>query len=230
MKNPKFQIHVGKDCQFYFRLRAANGEVILSSEGYVSKSGCQNGIASVKENSSNDQRYQRKTAADGQFYFALVAANGEVIGMSEMYKSQSARDGGIDAVKRTAPEAPVEDTTWDQEGIMSRVADSLRNGDQEAATESWSHLIQSLSKSTRGVSESDVNHLIWQVISKSRLEALENEIKEWEEKLNTVGDDAQLANVDLRNMLQKQQQTLQMLASISKILHDTALAVIRKME
>jgi hypothetical protein len=49
-----------------------------------------------------------------------------------------------------------------------------------------------------------------------------------EDRLNTIGDDAQLANIDLQNMLQKQQQTIQMLSNISKVLHDTALAVIRK--
>lgn len=41
-------------------------------------------------------------------------------------------------------------------------------------------------------------------------------------------DDAQLANVDLQNTLQKQQQTLQMMSNISKMLYDTANAVIRK--
>lgn len=49
-----------------------------------------------------------------------------------------------------------------------------------------------------------------------------------ESNLQSVGDDAQLANVDLQNMLQKQQQTLQMLSNISKMLHDTAMSVIRK--
>ncbi len=59
-------------------------------------------------------------------------------------------------------------------------------------------------------------------------EGVETYIKNLEEKLNSVGDDAQLANVDLQNMLQKQQQTLQMMSNISKMLHDTALAIIRK--
>jgi len=59
-------------------------------------------------------------------------------------------------------------------------------------------------------------------------EDLETYIKNTEEKLNSVGDDAQLANVDLQNMLQKQQQTLQMMSNISKMLHDTAMAIIRK--
>jgi hypothetical protein len=53
-------------------------------------------------------------------------------------------------------------------------------------------------------------------------------IKDWEDKLNAVGDDAQLANVDLQNMLQKEQQTLQMMSNISKLLYDTALSIIRK--
>ena len=57
---------------------------------------------------------------------------------------------------------------------------------------------------------------------------LEDYISSTEDQLNTVGDDAQLANVDLQNMLQKQQQTLQMMSNISKSLHDTAMSVIRK--
>lgn len=63
----------------------------------------------------------------------------------------------------------------------------------------------------------------------NRIALLENEIARWEEKLNGVGDDAQLANVDLQNVLQKQQQILQMMSNISKMLHDTSMAVIRKM-
>jgi len=109
MNNPKFQIFVGANNQFYFRLRAANGETILSSEGYISKTSCENGISSVKANAPLDQRYQRKTASNSQFYFTLTAANSETIGTSEMYSSESARDHGIEAVKKTAPGASVED-------------------------------------------------------------------------------------------------------------------------
>ncbi len=63
---------------------------------------------------------------------------------------------------------------------------------------------------------------------RSALSILEMEIGELEELLETVGDDAQLANVDLQNILQKQQQTMQMMSQISKTLHDTAMAIIRK--
>lgn len=49
-----------------------------------------------------------------------------------------------------------------------------------------------------------------------------------EDKLNAVGDDAQLANIDLQNALQKQQQLIQMISQISKLLNDTAMQTIRK--
>ena len=60
-------------------------------------------------------------------------------------------------------------------------------------------------------------------------EELNNYIEDLEEKLQGVGDDAQLANVDLQNQLQKQQQTIQQMSNISKRLHDTAMAIIRNM-
>ena len=111
MKFPKFVIFTGGDDQYYFRLHALNAETILRSEGYVSKSGCQNGIESVKENAPDDDRYQRETSTNEQYYFNLTAANGEVIGTSEMYSSEVARDNGIRSVKSTAPRAEVDDTT-----------------------------------------------------------------------------------------------------------------------
>ena len=54
-------------------------------------------------------------------------------------------------------------------------------------------------------------------------------ISDLEEQLATVGEDAQLANIDLQNMLQKQQQTMQLMSNMSKMMHDTAMAVVRKM-
>lgn len=60
------------------------------------------------------------------------------------------------------------------------------------------------------------------------LDTLDDVIEHWEEELNTLGDDGKLANIDLQNMLQQQQQTIQTMSNVSKILHDTSMAVIRK--
>ena len=111
MKNPKFQVYVGRRRQFYWRLFASNGEIIVSSEGYASKAGCMNGIRSVKNNSTRDQRYQRKTARNGEAYFVLVAGNAKVIGASERYTTTRRHENGIAAVKRIARRAPVEDAS-----------------------------------------------------------------------------------------------------------------------
>lgn len=110
MNNPKFQLFKSTvNNEFYYRLKAINGETILSGEGYKTKQSCQTGIASVKLNAPHDSRYEKKTASNGQFYFVLKAANGEIIGRSEMYTTMAARDNGISAVKRDAPNAPTED-------------------------------------------------------------------------------------------------------------------------
>ncbi len=50
VKHPKFEIYEGKSGDFRFRLKAKNGQIIATSEGYTSKAGCENGIASVKKN------------------------------------------------------------------------------------------------------------------------------------------------------------------------------------
>ena len=47
----KYEIQKAKDGQFYFNLKASNGQVILSSEMYKAKSGATNGIESVKKTS-----------------------------------------------------------------------------------------------------------------------------------------------------------------------------------
>lgn len=49
-KHPKFEMYVDKAGEFRFRLKAKNGEIIATSEGYKAKASCENGIASVKKN------------------------------------------------------------------------------------------------------------------------------------------------------------------------------------
>lgn len=48
--HPKFEIYKDKAGEFRFRLKAKNGQIIGSSEGYVKKDSCKNGIESVRKN------------------------------------------------------------------------------------------------------------------------------------------------------------------------------------
>ncbi|MEC3879363.1 YegP family protein [Parapedobacter sp. 10938] len=105
----KFVISTRKNGEFQFNLKAGNGEIILTSEGYTTKASCLNGIESVKKNSTDDGRYDRKEAKNGKSFFNLKAGNGQIIGSSEMYESASGRDKGIESVKRNAPDASTDD-------------------------------------------------------------------------------------------------------------------------
>lgn len=105
----KFVITKRTNGDFQFNLKANNGQTILASEGYSSKSSCQNGIDSVKANSQDDAKYDKKDSTNGKYYFNLKATNGQIIGTSEMYESASGRDNGIASVKSNAPDATVED-------------------------------------------------------------------------------------------------------------------------
>ena len=107
----KFVITKRKNGEFQFNLKAGNGQVILSSEGYSSKTNCGNGIESVRKNSADDSKFERKTSSNGKFYFNLKATNGQIIGTSEMYESESSRNNGIESVKTNAPDATIDDQT-----------------------------------------------------------------------------------------------------------------------
>jgi uncharacterized protein YegP (UPF0339 family) len=96
---------------FSFVLRAGNGEVILRSETYESRAGADNGIASVQKNSPDEMRYTHSDASDGRFYFNLKAANHQVIGTSQMYKSAAARQAGMESVKTNGPSTVIKEGT-----------------------------------------------------------------------------------------------------------------------
>lgn len=94
----KFEIFKGLDSKFYFHLKANNGQIVLQSQGYTTKTSATNGVASVRTNGAILARFQVRAAADGHSYFVLKAGNGAVIGRSEMYSSASNAQAGITAV------------------------------------------------------------------------------------------------------------------------------------
>ena len=107
----KFVITLRKNGEFQFNLKATNGQVILTSEGYTTKAACMNGIESVKKNCKVEARFERKVASNGKPFFNLKATNGQVIGSSQMYASEKNMLNGLASVQKNAPEAEVVDLT-----------------------------------------------------------------------------------------------------------------------
>ena len=107
----KFVITLRKNGEFQFNLKASNGQTILTSEGYTTKSACLNGIESVKKNCKVEARFDKKVASNGKPFFNLKAANGQIIGSSQMYVNEKNMLNGVASVVKNAPEAPVVDLT-----------------------------------------------------------------------------------------------------------------------
>jgi hypothetical protein len=103
----KFELKTAKNGKFFFNLKASNGQIILSSEMYETKSAAENGIESVKKNSADEGRYERKKSNKGEDYFILKASNGQQIGKSEMYSSEAGMENGIKSVQSNGPGATV---------------------------------------------------------------------------------------------------------------------------
>ena len=105
-----------------FDLKAGNGQVIATSEVYNSDAACKNGIESVKKNApvaavenqtkegfavEKNPKFEIYNDKTGEFLFRLKATNGQVIAVSEGYKTLANCENGIESVKKNAPEAEV---------------------------------------------------------------------------------------------------------------------------
>lgn len=102
-----------------FDLKAANGQTILTSEVYESEAACNQGVASVRKNAPiakvEDQtpegwevltnpKFEIYEDKAGEYRFRLKARNGQIIGVSEGYKSKAGCLNGVESVKENAAE------------------------------------------------------------------------------------------------------------------------------
>ena len=93
-----FELSKSSDDQYRFVLKAGNGEIILTNELYTTKSAL-------------DERYEKKTAANGKLHFNLKAANHQIIGSSQLYANEQSRETGITSVKTNGVSQTIKDKT-----------------------------------------------------------------------------------------------------------------------
>ena len=110
--------------KFIFDLVAGNGQVICTSQQYASLDTCKTGIASVKKNctaaaiedqtkegfeTQKNPKWEVYTDKGGAHCrFRLKASNGEAILASQGYKEKASAMGGIESIKKNAPDADIE--------------------------------------------------------------------------------------------------------------------------
>ena len=118
----RFEIKTAKNGEFVFNLYATNGQVIATGgETYTSVDSCKTGVESVRKNCAVHVEDQTKAGQEalahpkyelykdkaGEFRFRLKASNGEIIAVSEGYKSKASAKNGIASIGKNAPDAPV---------------------------------------------------------------------------------------------------------------------------
>lgn len=96
---------------YYFTLNADNGKAILSSSVYTSKWGVRDAIKSIKMYSKNDSSFDRMLSTSNKYYFYFKEPNGHVRGESKLYTSPTRMEECIEAVKKNASKALINDLT-----------------------------------------------------------------------------------------------------------------------
>ena len=101
-----FELFHDKNKDLAFRLKAANGTILLTSEGYASRAEVEEGILLAQKLAPNAMNFERKRVGQ-EHTFMLQTYEGDVVAAGGIYPSTAARDKGIEAVKRAAPDAEV---------------------------------------------------------------------------------------------------------------------------
>ncbi|ERT12867.1 YegP family protein [Photorhabdus temperata] len=100
-----------KNKQYYFNLKASNGDVILTSEMYTTKAAANKGIRSVQANSPAEKNFEIREHKSGKHYFVLKARNYQVIGISESFDNETIAKKGIQSAVKNGSSENVRDLT-----------------------------------------------------------------------------------------------------------------------
>ena len=103
----RFEVFIGVNNQYQFKLIGPDESPVLVSRGFANKSDCMALIRDIKENATAPERYERM-ADNGKLSFRLKAANHKILGVGGPYEKEDERDAAI-AVVRKSVEAAVMD-------------------------------------------------------------------------------------------------------------------------
>jgi uncharacterized protein len=99
----RVEVLVGETGKFRFNVHAKNGQVVLSSEQYVSEEGAYNGAFAVQAEGTDAKSYVVTANSAGGFYFTLTAQNGQIIGVSQQYTTKAAATAAISSLQSFLP-------------------------------------------------------------------------------------------------------------------------------
>jgi uncharacterized protein YegP (UPF0339 family) len=84
---------------FTFIFVNEKGKTIIKSENYAQKASAKNGIESIKKNCQENSRYELKESSNGKAYFNIKSTNGQIVGTSALFDSETDRTNAISELK-----------------------------------------------------------------------------------------------------------------------------------
>jgi len=96
----QFDLWQSSDSQFRFHLVAGNKNILLTSEGYTTRTNAIGGVLSVMANAVDPAQYELAQATNGKYFLRLHAANGQLIGFTQLYSSKSSAKRAITSCVR----------------------------------------------------------------------------------------------------------------------------------
>jgi len=94
---------------YSFELINSDGEVLLRSNLFRTKSECYDEITQVKSSVASSTHFEKRKESSGQFTFVLKNKYQEIIGHSNPFWSSSSRDYAMMTVRREASDANIEE-------------------------------------------------------------------------------------------------------------------------
>jgi uncharacterized protein len=94
---PSFELWKSTDGQFRFHLSNATAEILVTSEGYTTRTNALNGLLSVLAHGGSAASYQVKAATNGRYYFNLKAVNGQIIGTGGSHATEAKAQADVAA-------------------------------------------------------------------------------------------------------------------------------------
>ncbi len=120
------------------------------------------------------------------------------------------------------------DISQSQKTVLRNIASMLKKGQKEQAIAAWKGFCGKYARKSNKKKLPRIERWILNQAYLGKGSPLHRTMLSWERRLGTVGAGANKATIDLQNSLQKQQSLVQSLSAVAKALHDTSMAVIRK--
>jgi uncharacterized protein YegP (UPF0339 family) len=109
----RFEITQNKSGRYIFVFKDSSGQEILNSDEFVTKRSTEVSIHVLKKNIQDDNRIRSFQGKDSNYYFRIIAANGQVVGISKSYNSLASLDASLEVVKKSVEDAPIVDLVDD---------------------------------------------------------------------------------------------------------------------